>query len=70
MAFAVGICGIFVANTKLVNIYPLTASLAIVHYDSKLTLYKAGWGCVSIIIIIMISVVILIGGRNHDAGSA
>lgn len=70
LAFAVGICGIFVANTKLVNIYPLTASLAIVHYNSKLTLYKAGWGYASIIIIFMISVVILIGGRNHDAGSA
>ncbi|HIU77408.1 MAG TPA: ABC transporter permease [Candidatus Pelethocola excrementipullorum] len=70
LAFAAGICGIFVANTKLVNIYPITASLAIVHYNSKLSLYRAGWGCVSIIIVFMISIVILMSGRNRDVGSA
>lgn len=69
LAFAIGICGIFVANTKFVNFYPLTASLSIIRYNQQVTVYRTDLGCLALIMALVISIIILMFGRNQDATS-
>lgn len=67
LAFVYGFCGIFVAGRGLTDFYPITAGLGIFGYTGQGTVsYNAAIGCLTLLVILIVSAFIVKRTPNYD----